>query len=104
MEMKCCICGKETYGYGNSALPIKNGICCNDCNNKFVIPARLRLSKLNNDKHINFEIIRDMSEFIPLERKLIEHDFTKGEILMKEQLMIYENPETEEQVFIYFAL
>lgn len=40
--MKCCICGKEIEGYGNNPEPIKSkGVCCDSCNEKFVIPSRL---------------------------------------------------------------
>ena len=38
---KCCLCKKELKGYGNNAEPLKNGVCCDDCNIK-VIEARLR--------------------------------------------------------------
>lgn len=31
--MKCCICGKEIKGYGNSSFPAGSGICCDECNN-----------------------------------------------------------------------
>lgn len=37
----CCICGEEIDGYGNNAEPYKTGKCCDGCNIKFVIPARL---------------------------------------------------------------
>lgn len=41
----CCICGREIDGYGNNPEPYKsaeNGErCCDPCNVKFVIPARL---------------------------------------------------------------
>jgi len=38
----CCICGEEIEGYGNNPEPIKHdGRCCDACNLKFVIPARL---------------------------------------------------------------
>ena len=40
--MKCIICGKTIKGYGNNPYPIKTtGKCCNECNTKIVIPARL---------------------------------------------------------------
>ena len=42
--MKCCICGKEIEGYGNSALPLVEGVCCDACNHHVVIPARIFLS------------------------------------------------------------
>lgn len=38
----CCICGEELFGYGNNAEPYKKGRCCDACNIKFVIPARLK--------------------------------------------------------------
>jgi len=37
----CSICGKEIYGYGNNAEPVKSGYCCDECNQKIVIPKRL---------------------------------------------------------------
>lgn len=46
MKMKkCCLCGKSYEGYGNSASPLKDGRCCDDCNIKKVIPRRLEISK-----------------------------------------------------------
>lgn len=43
MKMKKCVICKEPYeGYGNNAYPVKDGICCDDCNLIKVIPARLK--------------------------------------------------------------
>lgn len=40
----CCICGEEEVGYGNNPAPVKeSGECCDACNRKFVIPARLNI-------------------------------------------------------------
>ena len=40
----CCICGEEYEGYGNNPAPVsEEGRCCNACNLKFVIPARIEL-------------------------------------------------------------
>lgn len=39
---KCCICGKRYEGYGNNALPVMEGRCCDYCNGVVVIPGRLR--------------------------------------------------------------
>lgn len=44
----CCICNKEFTGFGNNAQPYKEGICCNECNSKYVIPKRLEIA--NQDK------------------------------------------------------
>lgn len=37
---KCVICEKDCYGYGNNALPLASGECCDECNDD-VISARL---------------------------------------------------------------
>ena len=43
VKHKCCICGKVFTGYGNNPDPVKkNGRCCDDCDNRYVIPARLK--------------------------------------------------------------
>jgi len=41
----CCLCGAEFTEWGNNPEPIKSfeeGKCCNWCNDKYVIPARIR--------------------------------------------------------------
>ena len=37
----CSICKKSYIGYGNNALPVNSGRCCDDCNLQVVIPQRL---------------------------------------------------------------
>ena len=37
----CCICGKEYTHWGNNALPVKDGRCCDECNDTEVLQARL---------------------------------------------------------------
>lgn len=45
----CCICGKEFKGWGNNPWPVKeDGVCCDECNQNEVIPARLEKSNLND--------------------------------------------------------
>ena len=52
----CCICGKESSGYGNNPVPIAyNGRCCDTCNIKVVIPRRFK------DKDV-IKILDDFSE------------------------------------------
>jgi hypothetical protein len=42
---KCCLCNRPIkIGYGNNAAPLKEGICCNNCNIK-VIQFRINLLK-----------------------------------------------------------
>ena len=45
--IKCVICGRVIFGYGNNAEPIKKGRCCNPCNIRYVIPKRLELISQN---------------------------------------------------------
>jgi len=44
----CCICGEESIGFGNNPAPYKEkGKCCDSCNIKFVIPARINENQLD---------------------------------------------------------
>lgn len=57
--MKCCICGKEIIGYGNNAMPVSEGRCCDECNSDFVIPVRLSvLTERDRSDQIAFNIMR----------------------------------------------
>ena len=41
----CSICGKISYGYGNNPWPVVKDLdaeCCDECNTKYVIPARIK--------------------------------------------------------------
>jgi len=38
----CVICFKAFDEFGNNAEPVTHGRCCNECNDRFVIPARIR--------------------------------------------------------------
>lgn len=40
--IECCICGIKLLGMGNNPYPVKEqGRCCDTCNIKHVIPARI---------------------------------------------------------------
>ena len=44
ITMKCVICGKTFYGFGNDPAPVKYiGRCCDDCNAMTVVLARISL-------------------------------------------------------------
>ena len=45
----CVICGKEYDGYGNNAQPVKDGKCCDKCNQEVVIPARIKMMGLKEE-------------------------------------------------------
>jgi DNA-directed RNA polymerase subunit RPC12/RpoP len=93
MEKKCCICGKTFIEYANNAAPVKNGICCNSCNSKFVINSRI----LNWQG--TFEIARNPKELESLEDKLAGKNFELMSDFHK-SLKRYENIETGENVII----
>jgi hypothetical protein len=40
-EKECDICGKTFTEYGNNPSPIKADLCCNECNEKLVVPLRI---------------------------------------------------------------
>jgi hypothetical protein len=45
-ELFCCICGEPIEGYGNNPEPYMSaddGRCCDACNIRFVIPARMEM-------------------------------------------------------------
>lgn len=48
----CCICHCEFDAYGNNPQPFKGDICCDDCNDRFVIPTRLCLGRGFADESI----------------------------------------------------
>lgn len=51
-KFTCCICGKEFEGFGNNPEPVDtapDARCCNKCNSKFVIPARVKEALRNSD-------------------------------------------------------
>ena len=43
-KIKCIICGNLIQnGYGNNPNPVVDyGRCCDDCNKKYVVPARIK--------------------------------------------------------------
>jgi hypothetical protein len=51
--MKCSICDREIpveqsgWSFGNNAMPVNDGRCCDDCNWMVVIP--MRRSRLASD-------------------------------------------------------
>ncbi len=60
--MKCCLCNKEIkkkytpkgelyWKDGNNAQPLKDGRCCDSCNDNKVIPERIK--RLNNEYNLN---------------------------------------------------
>ena len=42
----CSICFRAYTEFGDNAQPVKDGRCCNACNSRVVIPARIRAARL----------------------------------------------------------
>jgi hypothetical protein len=45
----CVICKEKFYGWGNNAMPVKKGQCCDSCND-FVILTRIKNLKEYHEK------------------------------------------------------
>lgn len=92
MEKKCCICGKTFIEHANNAEPIRKGVCCDLCNQRFVINSRI----LNWSG--TFEIAKNSDELKNLEKKLEEKNFEQ----MSEfrSLKRFMNLSTEENVIV----
>lgn len=55
----CCICGKEFTGWGNNPIgaldkdgkmvDFKDEVCCDECNARYVLTARMFQMKLINE-------------------------------------------------------
>lgn len=100
MEKKCCICGKVIDGFGNNANPIKDGICCDDCNLNHVIPGRILLSDWET---VSFEIVKSEKEKKLTEEKLESRDFEKMSVDPIYRNIIYKNVVTDEVVVMCLA-
>lgn len=60
-RFRCCLCGKEFYGWGNNPWPVsteEEDRCCDECNSKKVIPARIEMM-FNSAKNI---VVNDRKE------------------------------------------
>lgn len=98
MELKCCICGTEFVGYGNNAEPIRKGVCCDRCNERYILTSRI-LSWSGA-----FEIARTHQEEKNLDKRLAEKNFEQMSISPNKLMKRYENIETQENVIVLLVL
>lgn len=58
-EKKCCLCGKMFKEWGNNPAPLADSkdSCCDDCNLKKVIPARLKKFYSETKKNEKYKCI-----------------------------------------------
>lgn len=96
MEKKCCICGTVFDGYGINALPIKDGTCCDKCNEIFVFPARLFS---NPEKpFVTYTVCPTKDVYITNSKLLTKHNFYNTGTLSV--MSAFHNDETEEDVIL----
>jgi hypothetical protein len=50
----CCICGLEFTEYGHNPEPFDGNIgeCCNDCNDRWVVPVRILFGRDGLDRFV----------------------------------------------------
>lgn len=96
MEKKCCICGSIFEEHGHNALPIKNGTCCNKCNETFAFPARLYS---NPEKLFVTYTVCSTKEIFKTNSKLLSKNnfYHTG---MMHVMSCFHNDETEEDVIL----
>ena len=96
MEKKCCICESVFDGYGNNALPIKDGTCCDKCNEIFVFPARLFS---NPEKlFVTYTVCPTKEVYITNSKLLTKHNFYNTGTLSV--MSAFHNDETDEDVIL----
>jgi hypothetical protein len=53
---RCCLCGEDFLEYGNNPEPFCAGMddprCCDDCNDRFVVPVRMILGRGYDDAEV----------------------------------------------------
>ena len=58
----CCICKKPFDGYGNNAEPVCSGSCCDECNMKEVIPARMKMLDNSSSEDLDEAVLNETDE------------------------------------------
>ena len=76
-EQECVICHQPFEGYGNNAEPVAEGRCCDECNAKVVIPARIE--EMNKSKKLDEAKEKDEAEEKAEPEEIIEPEETQVE-------------------------
>lgn len=89
-DKTCVICHKPFEGYGNNAEPVAEGRCCDECNAKVVIPARIE--EMNKYKKLD-----EAKEKVEQEEKQVEpeDDASEDKIISPETMDDIEIEEKE---------
>ena len=56
--------GEIVWAGGNNAYPINDGRCCNDCNAKYVIPARLSAIEKQDRRDRRLQTLNDTKKYL----------------------------------------
>lgn len=69
-EFTCSLCGAKCKGFGNNPEPLAKyeKRCCDDCNNRFVIPARMCSISINGKEKLK-EIKKEVKECLAKVKK-----------------------------------
>ena len=86
----CVICHKPFEGYGNNAEPVAEGRCCDECNAKVVIPARIE--EINKHKKLDEAKEKDEAEEAQVEP---QDDASEDKIISPETMDDIEIEEKE---------
>lgn len=78
--MKCDICQKEISGYENNAWPLSSGKCCQECDDKYVVPLRIFLSGM----------VKDQILILKADDSTFEFETVKNELSLKRSQNIVE--------------
>ena len=89
-EQECVICHKPFEGYGNNAEPVAEGRCCDECNAKVVIPARIE--EINKHKKLDEAKEKDEAEEAQVEP---QDDASEDKIISPETMDDIEIEEKE---------
>ena len=68
--MKCDICQKEITGYDCNAWPLSEGRCCQECDDKYVVPLRVFLSGVIKDQILILKADDSTFEFESVDKEL----------------------------------
>lgn len=67
---KCSICGKEYKGFGNNPAPLNRGKCCDECNSGIIVPLRLFLAGVSNNRAMLIKTDGGLQTLQPKEKLL----------------------------------
>ena len=71
----CCICKKPFDGYGNNAEPVCSGSCCDECNMKEVIHARLKMLDNSSAEELDEAVLNEVY------KKVCKHHRNRARII-----------------------